>query len=107
MRILATAAVLALAVSSTGYTQVHVRGYTTRNGTYVAPHWRSSPDSTRLNNWSTQGNVNPYTGQVGTRNPYSLPSYGGTYGSSLYSPAPTYKIPSYGSDDNSSEGDPQ
>lgn len=48
---------------------VHVRGYFRRNGTYVAPHYRSHPDHTRLNNWSTRGNVNPYTSQEGTRDP--------------------------------------
>jgi hypothetical protein len=30
---------------------VNVRGYTRRDGTYVAPHVRSSPDSTRTNNY--------------------------------------------------------
>jgi hypothetical protein len=30
-------------------------------------------DNNRLNNYSTQGNVNPYTGQMGTVNPYSQP----------------------------------
>lgn len=51
--------------------QVHVDGYTRRDGTYVAPHYRSSPDSTPFNNYSTQGNINPYTGQQGTQNPYA------------------------------------
>ncbi len=46
---------------------VHVRGYTTKNGTYVAPHYRSAPDGNFYNNWSTKGNVNPYTGQEGTK----------------------------------------
>lgn len=49
---------------------VHVRGYTRKSGTYVAPHMRTAPDSTRQNNWSTKGNVNPYTGKAGTKNPY-------------------------------------
>jgi hypothetical protein len=44
----------------------YVRGYTLPNGTYVAPHHRSSPDNSYNNNWSVQGNVNPYTGQQGT-----------------------------------------
>lgn len=56
-------------VASVG-AQVHVRGYYKKNGTYVAPHYRSSPNSSRLDNWSTRGNVNPYTGKAGTRNPY-------------------------------------
>ena len=55
--------------------QVHVDGYYKKNGTYVQPHYRSSPDSSKSNNWSAQGNSNPYTGQRGTQNP--SPSYGG------------------------------
>lgn len=59
--------------------QVHVRGYTRRDGTYVAPHYRSSPNSTTLDNYSTRGNVNPYTGEAGTRDPnYRAPSSPGT-----------------------------
>lgn len=58
------------------FSQVRVRGYTRKDGTYVQPHYRSSPNSSRLDNWSTRGNVNPYTGQAGTQNPYSFaPSY--------------------------------
>lgn len=68
----------ALAFSAAATAQVHVHGYTKKDGTYVAPHYRSSPDSSKLNNWSTKGNVNPYTGQVGTKDPYgsSNSSYG-------------------------------
>ncbi|MGN6769978.1 MAG: hypothetical protein ACTHJQ_09060 [Rhizobiaceae bacterium] len=63
-----------------------VRGYTTHSGTYVAPHYRSSPDSSYNNNWSVKPNYNPYTGQSGYRNPtYNdrTPTYG-TYGGSSY-----------------------
>lgn len=57
--------------SSRSYSgHVHVHGYSRGNGTYVAPHMRSGPDSTKLNNWSTKGNVNPYTGKVGTKSAY-------------------------------------
>ena len=45
---------------------VHVRGYIRKDGTYVAPHYRSAPDGSLQNNWSTKGNVNPYTGEEGT-----------------------------------------
>ena len=48
---------------------VRVRGYTKRNGTYVKPHYRTAPNATKLDNWSTKGNVNPYTGKPGTKNP--------------------------------------
>jgi len=48
---------------------VHVRGYTKKDGTYVAPHYRSHPDKSYNNNWSVKGNVNPYTGKAGTKTP--------------------------------------
>lgn len=44
-----------------------VRGYTTKSGTYVAPHRQTNPNGTRIDNWSTKGNVNPYTGRLGTK----------------------------------------
>src|SRR6266566_4729421 len=49
---------------------VHVKGYMRRDGTYVQPHMRSAPDSSYNNNWSTAPNINPYTGQQGTRAPH-------------------------------------
>ncbi|MEO5813234.1 MAG: hypothetical protein ABIU96_04945 [Rhodanobacter sp.] len=54
--------------------QVHVSGYTRKDGTYVAPHMRSNPNSTKLDNYSTRGNVNPYTGKIGTADPYARQS---------------------------------
>lgn len=48
---------------------VYVNGYTRKDGTYVPPHFRSAPDGNPNNNWSTYPNVNPYTGQQGTRHP--------------------------------------
>lgn len=44
---------------------VRVRGYTRGDGVYVQPHYRTAPDSTRNNNYSTYGNRNPYTGKRG------------------------------------------
>lgn len=46
---------------------VGVRGHFRDGGTYVAPHMRSRDDGVFENNWSTSGNVNPYTGDLGTR----------------------------------------
>ena len=70
------------AKSKGGGSHVHVNGYTRKDGTYVQPHYRTSPDRTKTNNWSHSGNVNPYTGKVGT-NTDSSPNYRGTgyYGS--------------------------
>jgi len=74
-----------------------VRGYIKRDGTYVAPSYRSRPNSTTLDNYSTRGNVNPYTGKTGTQQPtfgYTPPR---TYVPPIYTPTPTYRAPSYGS----------
>src|SRR5690348_5468140 len=93
----------ALAASTTASAQVYVHGYTTKNGTYVAPHYRSAPDHSVYNNWSTIGNVNPYTGQPGTRNPYG--SYGSsTYGNSTYGSYGSRSSGSYGSSSYGSYG---
>jgi len=50
---------------------VYVKGYTKKDGTYVAGYWRSSPNDTMLDNYSTKGNINPYTGKAGTIDPYA------------------------------------
>ena len=51
---------------------VRVRGYyKPSTGTYVQPYYRSSPNTTRFDNYSTKGNYNPYNGKSGTVNPYS------------------------------------
>ena len=47
----------------------HVHGYIKKDGTYVAPHNRTSPNGTQRDNWSSKGNTNPYTGKEGTREP--------------------------------------
>lgn len=47
---------------------VYVNGYYKKDGTYVEPHYRSNPDGNQYNNWSTKGNINPYTGEEGRKN---------------------------------------
>ena len=78
--VLGLVAVMLCATAATAGADVHVRGYYRSNGTYVRPHWRSDPDSSFDNNWSTYPNVNPYTGKIGTRR---TPSYG----------TPAYRLP--------------
>lgn len=56
---------------------VFVNGYSRQDGTYVNGYYRSSPNSTRMDNFSTKGNYNPYTGSPGTKDPYA--NYGSTY----------------------------
>lgn len=73
MRYLLT--ILTLVFSLNGFADTYVQGYTKKNGTYVEPHYRTSEDSNKFNNYSTQGNVNPYNGNVGHVDPYVQPSY--------------------------------
>ena len=35
----------------------------------LAPHQQTNPNNTQMDNYGTRGNVNPYTGQTGTRAP--------------------------------------
>lgn len=85
------------AANSFAQTSTYVSGYTKSNGTYVQGHYRTAPDATITNNWSTVGNVNPYTGIPGTvsysssYSTYSSPSYS-NYSAPSYS---TYSSPTY------------
>ncbi len=47
--------------------EVDVKSYQTRDGHQVDAHRRTAPNDTKTDNWSTKGNVNPYTGQEGTK----------------------------------------
>ena len=51
-----------------------VKGYIKKNGTYVAPYFKSQPDRIKINNYSTKGNINPFNGKKGSVNPYKPPS---------------------------------
>lgn len=99
------------------FADVYVKGHTKKNGTYVAPHYRSSPDGSPYNNWSYPGNTNPYTGKTAggsestylnnyyNSNSYSIPSYTSPlYVSPSYTSYPSYVPTSYvsGTDVNSS-----
>ncbi len=62
-------AIALVAIPFSADAQVSVKGYYRSNGTYVQPHMRSAPNNTTADNWSTIGNINPYTGEKGTTNP--------------------------------------
>ena len=74
-------AVCLLTVGSVAMADTYVNGYYRQDGTYVKPHYRSNADGYTFNNYSTRGNVNPYTGQQGYRT-YNYNSYGNSYGNS-------------------------
>jgi len=71
MRKLFVCAFLSVATFCIGQ-DVFVNGYITGDGNYVQSHYRTPPDNTQYNNYSTVGNVNPYTGKAG----YIQPTYG-------------------------------
>ena len=78
-----------LAVSCGAFAgDVYVNGYTRSDGRYVEPYHRTTPDNNPFNNYSTQGNVNPFTGHQGTVNPYPQQQ--------IYQPPqPIYQQPQY------------
>ena len=50
---------------SNHYVQPHV----TSTGSSVSGHYQTNSNNTQMDNYSTRGNINPYTGAVGTRTP--------------------------------------
>lgn len=64
---------LILALASTNViADQYVNGYVKRDGTYVDGHFKSNNNGYKYDNYSTQGNVNPYTGKPGTIDPYKI-----------------------------------
>ncbi len=110
MKTIITAIIAAIGLS-TVTADVYVKSYTKKNGTYVQGHYRSSPDSNFYNNWSTKGNVNPYTGSYGTRvtkprsygSSYKLPSsYRSVPKLNTFKNYPAYTLPKFSSGYSSS-----
>ena len=71
-----------LIIPTLSFADTSVSGYVRRDGTYVQPHNRSDANSIRFDNYSSQGNSNPYTGERGYNRSeisspsiYSQPSY--------------------------------
>lgn len=62
--------VLLFSISAEART-TRVKGYyKPSTGRYVAPHYKTTPNKTKFDNFSTKGNYNPYTGKKGTVSPY-------------------------------------
>lgn len=51
---------------------VHIKGGVTKTGVYRPPHFKTSPNKTKIDNWSTKGNTNPFTGKKGSVDPYKI-----------------------------------
>ncbi|WP_152975568.1 SH3 domain-containing protein [Lacinutrix himadriensis] len=82
--------------AQTNSNHVYVSGYYKSNGTYVQPHYRTAPNRTNRDNFSTRGNTNPYTGEKGYITPDGNAS--STYTTNSYSNTnTTYPITTYNS----------
>ncbi len=64
-----SSALIALPVSSFSASDHAVRGHVTKSGTYVAPTRATNPNRTQRDNYSSKPNINPATGNQGTRTP--------------------------------------
>jgi len=48
---------------------MRVKGYVKPSiDKYIAPHFKNTPNKTKFDNFSTKGNINPFTGKKGTVN---------------------------------------
>jgi len=90
-------AFLFAAANSFAQSTVYVSGYTNSYGTYVQPYVRTSPNNTRNDNYSTVGNINPYTGSYGTKpaDTYVPASTYSSYSTPTYYSTPSYTAPVY------------
>lgn len=88
--------VFAAVISSSAMADTYVQGHVRSDGTYVQGHYRSDANSSRYDNYSSQGNINPYTGERGSqRNEYSAtPQYNTGNGLNV-NDAPTYQMHRY------------
>ncbi|APA65644.1 SH3 domain-containing protein [Maribacter sp. 1_2014MBL_MicDiv] len=81
-------------LGQTNKNHVRVKAYYKSDGTYVPSHYRTAPNSSNRDNFSTLGNTNPYTGKKGHIPPDSKPLYKSNYNtkrtSSFYNSNPNY-----------------
>ena len=72
-----------------GMGNVTVNGYYRKDGTYVMPHIRTTPDGNPYNNFSFPGNYNPNTGRItgGSQAAYLNRYYNSASGSTWLSPS--------------------
>lgn len=74
LTILSAFALIFTFYSSIANATIKVKGYTIKKGPsagiYVNSYYKTSPNNTKYDNYSTKGNYNPYTGKIGTKSPY-------------------------------------
>jgi len=65
--VLSLAVFMQFSLAAVDAKSVKVKGYTTKKGKIVQPYYKTAPNKTKLDNYSTKGNVNPYSGKVGKK----------------------------------------
>lgn len=60
-----TLTLFSLSKSSSAEASSGVKSFFKKNGTFVQPHFRSSPNKSKLDNFSSKGNINPFNGKKG------------------------------------------
>jgi hypothetical protein len=64
-------AVALFAAPSVAAESHRVKGYVTKSGTYVAPTRATNPNRTKVDNYSSKANVNPYSRRKANIDPYA------------------------------------
>lgn len=71
--LIVSAIVSVAAVAAHAQEPVLKRGYVRADGVYVPPSMTTKPNDTKIDNYSSKGNVNPLSGKAGTVDPYAPP----------------------------------
>ncbi len=74
-KVIATIVIALISLVALSQTPQYVNGYYRSNGTYVQGYYRTKANNTIRDNYSTKGNINPYTGQRGTKTYYYSNNY--------------------------------
>jgi hypothetical protein len=56
--------------STIAFADTYVQGHMRKDGSYVQGHYKTEANNTKLDNYSTRGNINPYTSKPGYVDPY-------------------------------------
>ena len=79
-KLLLIALFFCLSISPASARNTQVKPYNRSDGSFVMPHRRTAPDNKLHNNYSSKGNMNPYTGKKGTVDPYKYKGFSESHG---------------------------
>ena len=72
-QLLASFILVFMGTNAIGQDQYYVEGHYKKNGTWVEGYYKTKANKTKSDNYSTEGNYNPYTGREGKKKEYSDP----------------------------------